>query len=243
MLQPPSHQHTMPPSHPGGYRHLGTGSVDRSVRVQMIIALVAGLVMIAVPLYLWRRPKAEAATERDVKKAATTQEAGGKQLTQLSGAATSGSAEPARELSPPEQASTGRETTLGEPKMVKCSKAGGGKTSPEQCDHQPWFEESLVKAIRDNASCAAVDPKGGTINFVLDVDHKAKKVKVWAGKSGTIKKKGRKEAVGCVARSMPTPDWSQLPHQYQKYQIAVMATYPASESADAPSKKRSRDDR
>lgn len=190
----------------------------------MIIALVAGLVMVAVPLYLWRRPKSDAL---DGKKPASSADGangtpGMTPLTAASGGATPAAPEP-----------TPRGVTVGEPKIAKCKKTGA-KTLPEQCDRQPFFEEALVKAVRDNASCAPMLPSGGTINFVLDVDFKTKKTKVWSGKSGTVKKKAAKEVLGCVGRSIPTPDWTQVPHQHTKYSITLMASYPPSGGAGGP---------
>src|ERR1700761_5663600 len=48
-----------PPSQPSPYRYLGRGGSERPVKLQLIIALVAGLILVAVPLYLWRRPRPE----------------------------------------------------------------------------------------------------------------------------------------------------------------------------------------
>jgi hypothetical protein len=209
---PPS---PLPPSHPS-YRHLGTASVDRSVRVQMIIALVAGLIMVAVPLYLWRRPKAEAATEREARKPVASAESSARVPTALDNPT-------------PSASSTGGAKMpgllLSEPKTVKCS-SGKTKVSPEQCDRQTLFEEALLKAIQENTSCAPEKGGSGSVNFVLDVDHKAKKLRVWAGKTGSMKRAQRKKVVSCVNKALPTPDWAAIAHQHQKYQIAVLATYP-----------------
>ena len=46
----------LPSTPPSPYRQLGSGG-QQPVRVQMIIGLVVGLVLVAVPLYLWRRPE------------------------------------------------------------------------------------------------------------------------------------------------------------------------------------------
>src|SRR6185312_16646993 len=57
MIRPPFP--SSPPSQPSPYRYLGRGGGERPVRLQIIIALVAGLILVAVPLYLWRRPRPE----------------------------------------------------------------------------------------------------------------------------------------------------------------------------------------
>ena len=59
-----------PPSQPSPYRYLGRGGAERPVKVQIIIALVAGLVLVAVPLYLWRRPQPETIPSADAATAA-----------------------------------------------------------------------------------------------------------------------------------------------------------------------------
>src|SRR5437588_317591 len=54
---------SVPPSEPrsasrASFSHLDV-SADRPARLQMIVALILGLVLVAIPLYLWRRPRAE----------------------------------------------------------------------------------------------------------------------------------------------------------------------------------------
>ena len=43
-----------------------------------------------------------------------------------------------------------------------------------------------------------------------------------------------KEVLACVSRAMPSADWSQIPHQHQKYSITLMATYPPSGGTGGP---------
>src|SRR6516165_1150867 len=59
-----------PPSQPSPYRYLGRGGSERPVKLQLIIALVAGLILVAVPLYLWRRPRPEPIPSADAAVAA-----------------------------------------------------------------------------------------------------------------------------------------------------------------------------
>lgn len=221
-----STQPSLPPSEPAHSRHLGAGSRgDRAVRAQLVIALIALLVMVAVPLYLLRRPRVDSPSG----KSPGTDGAKPSAAAGLSPLASGTSA-----LLPPSMAAQPRGLVVGDAKIIRCQKSGH-KVSPEQCDRQPFFEEALVKAIRDNATCVSGAPGGGTVNFVLEIDYKRKKAHTWAGKSGSLKKKPSKEVVSCVNRALAAPpDWAQVPHQQDRYQIAVLATYPLGGSESAP---------
>jgi len=192
------------------------------VRAQLVIALIALLVMLAVPLYLLRRPRVET---RDPKAAASGDNRGN------APAGLSPLAPGTAPAPPPVGSAQPRGLNVGDAKIIRCQK-GNSKVPPEQCVRQPYFEEALVKAIRDNASCVTSSPAGGTVNFVLDIDFKRRKSHAWAGKSGSLKKKTAKEAVSCVNKALPPPpDWAQVPHQHERYQLAVLATYPPSGAA------------
>jgi hypothetical protein len=194
---------TNPPSHPSPYRYLGRGGGERPVRLQMIIALVGGLILVAVPLYLIRRPQPEPIPTADaaVVDAGVNPEAGallnaGKQSIALSAFTT-----------------------------IRCENPGPGKTPPERCDHIHFFEDGLSRAIRDNAVCAPASKTPIQVSYVLEMDFRRKKLNLFSGKSTSVKKERIKELMRCVRRALPTPDWG-IPHQYVKYKINVMATYP-----------------
>jgi hypothetical protein len=197
-----------PPSHPSPYRYLGGGGGERPIRLQIVIALVAGLVLVAVPLYLWRRPRPESIPSAD----AAIADAGA--LTAVAASLPIDAGPPPLEISP--------FTT------IRCQSPGPGKTPPDRCDRVMFFEDALARAIRENAACAPETPAGGTVSFVLDMDFRRKKYTLYAGKSGTIPKSKTKDLVRCVKRSMPTPDWKGIPHQYSRYTVNVVATYPPS---------------
>ena len=188
----------------------------------LLIALVAGLVLVAVPLYLWRRPKPTRAEVTDAGGDAALADAGSlvdAAATALATALDGGTV-------------STNEISLDKVKVVKCQRPGPGRTSPDQCDRQVFFEDALVKAVLENVSCAPKTPKGGTVSFALKVDHKKRSVHLWAGRSGTIRSKRAAPVIECVTRAMPTPDWDTLPHQYTVYTIQLVATYPASEKAE-----------
>lgn len=190
--------------------------------MQLLVALVAGLILVAVPLYLWRRPKGtrvevvDGGAEAGVADAGLPMDAAANLLaTALDGGKVSTN-----------------ELTLDTVKISKCQRPGPGRTSPDQCDRQPFFEEALVKAVLENASCAPKTAKGGTVSFALKVDHKKRSVHLWAGRSGTIRGKKANSVIECVSRAMPTPNWDAIQHSYTVYTIQLIATYPANEKVE-----------
>src|SRR5690348_772829 len=112
-----------PPSQPSPYRYLGRGGGERPVRLQIIIALVAGLILVAVPLYLWRRPKPESIPSAD----AATADAGAPSPDAGTFAGI--------DAGPPSGINLSPFTT------VKCENPGPGTTPPERCDHITFFED------------------------------------------------------------------------------------------------------
>lgn len=191
------------------------------MRVQLTVALLAGLVLVAVPLYLWRRPRsakgesADAGPDASAQTAAMNADAATSPLAILLDAST-----PKNDI------------VLDKVRIIKCQRPGPGKTPPEQCDRQPFFEDALTKAVLENVSCAPKLPKGGTISFAAKIDHKKRTFHLWAGKSGTIRHKRAAQLIECVSRAIPTPNWDSLPHQHSIYTMALQATYPPSEKGN-----------
>jgi hypothetical protein len=185
----------------------------------MILTLLALLVLVAVPLYLWRRPKPIEADRSD----------GG--LPPLA------DAEPA-DAPPPGQPEAGiaggTRASLSEPKTIRCFPATGGRVSQERCDRLTIIENAMVRAIRENAACAPQNPPAFTVSFVLWIDFARKKTHLWAGRSGTLKKRAATDLIRCVERALPEPDWDRISHQYAKYDINVMVSYQGSTSPIVP---------
>lgn len=180
------------------------------MRVQIIIALVAGMILVAVPLYLWRRPKPESIPSAD---AAVAADAG------VADAAPTTPPVFAINAGPPP-------VSLSPFTTIRCQNPGPGKTSPERCDHVTFFEDGLARAIRENTACAPTGKSQVTVSFVYEFDFKTKKTNLFSGKSSSVKKEKVKELLRCVKRALPKPDWPTIPHQYVRYKINVSATYP-----------------
>lgn len=189
----------------------GPGGGDRVVRAQLIIALVLGFTVLAVLLYLLRRPGSSSPGEHDAAagpSASTAAPASQIVRTKI---------EPAKP--PPEK------VKVGAPQHVKCG-ASPRLTGGNLCDSLPFFEQGLAQAIAESADCAPAEREEGSINYVLAVDFRNHDVHLYPGKSGTWRGKQAKKSVECVRRALKAPTWDTLVHQYRYYVIAVLATYP-----------------
>jgi hypothetical protein len=193
-------------------RRLGIGSSggsDRPLRAQVIVALVCAAMLIAVPLYLWRKPSSKATPA-----AASASASGGLQAALKAPAA----AAAARAAPPPR-------LTLGAVQKVRCGATPSASQSEGTlCDTLGPFEEALKKAILTSEECAPKAKTKGSINFVLTIDFARKKLHVFPGASGDWHGKIARRATTCVSNAVKIADWN-IPHQYRHYAIAVLATY------------------
>jgi hypothetical protein len=188
----------------------------------LVVALVAILILLAVPLYLWRRPSAAPITERDAgtaapKGLASVVEAGAAVILDRDAALAS------------------ERVKLGPVQRVRCG-ASPRDTAQEGslCDSLAFFEQALAKAIRDTADCAPRGKEEGSINFVLNVFFTNKNVHVFPGASGKWKGRQARRATECVKRALGQAPWDTITHQYRFYTIAILATYPLPEAIPGP---------
>lgn len=191
------------------------------MRAQLVIALVIGLVLLAVPLYLWRRPSGKENASGDA------------------GAGRDGGGDGARsshaQVTGIDAASVDDGIKLAPVQRVKCSASERAKGQEGNlCDHLPFFEKALVKAIHGTKGCAPRTGKAGTLNYVLTIDFQHRRVGAFPGASGRWKGPQARRATQCVLKSLPAPPWNSIRHQYRYYQIAVMATYPAPGALPGP---------
>lgn len=201
------------------------------MRVQIILALVAALVLVAVPLYLWRRPQPAGIPSAD---AATVADGPGPAATGV-GASLSGG--PGADLSGGAPVLVGAgafpKVEVSPIKTLKCQDPGPGKTPPERCDGVRFFEDGLTRAIKDSAACAPPTKNGFVTSFVLEFHFGKKRSNLFFGKSTTLSKSKRRELLRCVEAALPTPDWDRIPHQHQKYTVNAVVTYPPVDESGA----------
>jgi hypothetical protein len=205
---------TLPPGSPAPLRHLGTSSGPRPLRSPAVLGLIALLVLVALPVYLLRRPKPS-------KPVAVEPAARGD-------AASAISAPLAVSLPPVVETATAKRIALADPKTARCIPKGGGRVTTERCDRLPPFEDALARAIRDNVACAPPAMAPYTVSFVLSLDFDKKSMHLWAGRSGSIKKRLTGDLIRCVEHAIVPPDWETVAHQHQKYDVNVIAAYPGS---------------
>jgi hypothetical protein len=207
------------------------GGIDRVARLQTIAAVVLGLALIAIPLYLWRRPRSESppVTSAVVGSAPGSPfgDAG------LPDAAGSASAEPSVQLS--------------DAKVLECHDTGSKRTRPEDCDHLAAVEKGLATAIGASATClGGTGPGGvgGTLTYVVDASFLRKHHPLEL----SVPRDGRQikglhgaqvgQAVsGCasiVRKSMESVALDGVPHAHARYKVAITATYAAPPAAGTP---------
>jgi hypothetical protein len=206
-------------------RRLGVGASttgDRPLRAQLVVAGVVCVILIAVPLYLLRRPSTPpVASAAPSAASASAQRAAPAPIPVDAGAAV-----------PPKPTERVR---LSPPQRVKCgASAAQARVEGGLCDSLPPVEQALATAIRATADCAPKRKEEGSINFVLNLDFNQRKFHVFPGASGSWRGKLARKAADCATRSMPNLDWGALPHQYRYYWIAVLATYPLPGAAAVP---------
>jgi hypothetical protein len=190
----------------------GSATSDRPIRSQVVVTAAVIVSLVAVPLYLLRRPNP---STNDAAPEKTSLGFGGVIRNELDAGVYPS------------------DVILGPLQRVRCG-ASASQTSGEGglCDGLPLLENALRQAVLGNVDCVARAGKEGSINYVLEADFTQNRLNVFAGKSGQWRGGRAKKAISCVLRSLPPLAWTELAHQHQYYAIAILATYPAAEAAD-----------
>ena len=197
-------------------------------RLQLAVVLSLIAVLIAIPLYLWRRPRAVAddlAAEAEADAAvaiAAPSPSGAPAATSPAGDAEAPGAPLAAALPLPPGLS------LSEPRVTECHDPGPKRTAAKDCDHLLTFERAFAKAIADNAACVPVGASG-VIAFAADVSYQRKKqpVIVSLPREGRTMKPAKTWAACAAAmrKSLSAVTLEDPSHQHSRYRIEVRATY------------------
>jgi hypothetical protein len=177
--------------------------------VQLVVAGVVGLLLVAGGLYLWRRPH----HEPDAGSAAPS--------------ASALAVEDAHGSSALLDAGAPSPVTVSEARILACHDKGSRKTPADQCDHVASIEQALTQAIAQSASCSASSPNGGTIEYVADVSFLRRKVRISLPRGGRSLR-DRKVVGACgaaVREAMDAVALDAAEHEHARYKISVIATY------------------
>jgi hypothetical protein len=204
------------------------GGVDRVARLQTIAAVVLGLALIAIPLYLWRRPRSESPPVTS----AVVGTAPGSPFGDAGASdAGSGPAEPS--------------VSLSDAKVLECHDTGLKRTRPEDCDHLAAVEKGLATAISGAPTCLAAAGAGGagTLTYVVDASflRKHHPIEVSVPRDGRSLKgihgaQAGQAVSGCAAavkKGMESVALDGVPHAHARYKVAITATYAAPPASSA----------
>jgi hypothetical protein len=206
----------MPPSEPtarNSSSFLDIAAVERPTRVPLTVALVLAVVLVAIPLYLWRRPRAGAIDASD------------------------GSASTEPKLAPPKATPTAapppnendEKPLLGAAKVLACS--GTTKRPTETCEHVSEIDRALQEAIEKSALCVPKDSPGGSIVYLVEVNGKRKGVHVTTPRTErTLKSPQTIHACLTAVRHLLT-DQKLEAFTHGHYEASIVATYPALRTA------------
>ena len=204
----------LPPQNPAPLRHLGTSGGPKPLRSPVVLALLAVLVLVALPVYLLRRPKPTKASSIEP-------------LPHVEPSVVATAPDAGLPPSASETASSKR-VALADPKTARCTPKGGGRPTTERCERLPPFEDALARAIRENYACAPPAASAYTVSFVLSVDFDKKSTHLWAGRSGSMKRRSSADLIRCVEHAIVAPEWETVAHQHQRYDVNMIAAYPGS---------------
>ena len=190
----------------------GGGPLDALGRLQTVAALVLGILLFAVPLYLWRRPRAVPSPRSSD---ATPYDA-------------------AHDGSPPPvvlaDAGHPPPLKLADARILECHDKGPSHTAPDQCDHIAAFEKAFADAILASHECVPTDAGVGTLEYVADLSFARKRNPITV----TLPHDGRSYASPRIAKDCLTGVKARLrglplgtfPHAHARYKVALVASYP-----------------
>jgi len=206
--QPPSRP---PPSSSRDHARGGPSSFDVLASFQTIGALLLGILLFAVPLYLWRRPRSTAPSP--------PVDAGLVEAPRGAPPAASASVDAG---SPPP-------VRLSDARVLECHDRGVHRTLADQCDHIQAFERAFGDAIVASHDCVPPDAGTGSIEYVADLSFTRRRSPVTLtlprdGRSFQASKIVRDCAAGVRSRLGAFPV-APLPHAHARYKISLVATY------------------
>ena len=123
--------------------------------------------------------------------------------------------------------------TLSDAKVMECHDPGSRHTPPDQCDHLGAVEKGLAAAIAAAGDCVPPSAAGGNLVYVVDASfaRKRRPIDLLIPRDGRSLKNPRataaavKECSAAVKRGLAGLALDGVPHQHQRYKVAITATY------------------
>jgi hypothetical protein len=191
---------------------------ERASRIQMGIMLVFGLLAVAIPLYLWRRPKTK-----------ETEEA----LAAASASAAK-TAEPPSTLGPIRAPATAASSSppAVEVKVLSCLSKGKRKPG-EECDHVTVMEEAFAKASTDQLGCLSEAMGGESVLLTANVGLPKKRITVTATRPTEKTKlpKAVRKCTTAIREAMLQKDVGSAVHAFNNYRYTALVSVPKKEAA------------
>lgn len=201
---------------------------ERPMRVQMTVALVLGLALVAVPLYLWRRPR----TDGPIAETSVTMP--GVPVTLSSAVMPIGAGgAPGVQGAPgtiiaiaPEQPKP--LVQVSDVRVVSCHDLGPKKISAADCGHVDAVEKAFAAAVRETSTCLTEPSPGATVGYSLDVNFQKRRKRIVSPRDARSIRSAKIIApcVALVRAKLETLALEQIPHDHARYRFMVSATYP-----------------
>jgi hypothetical protein len=175
---------------------------DRPTRGVLVGAVVFGLLLVAIGVYLWRRPHGPLD--------------GGDESAQGVPSASA-----VAEIQPPSP------VTVSDARVLGCHDKGRGTTPAEECDHLAPIEQAMARVIKQAATCVSESSSAGTIEYVADVSFSRHRIRVTLPRAGRSVR-DRKAVHACasaVRDGMQSVPLDGVDHRHARYSISVTATY------------------
>jgi hypothetical protein len=185
---------------------------ERASRLQMGLMLALGLVVVAVPLYLLRRPKFKDGDDP-------------------AAAASSTGSSSSTTARPPDSAVVAPVVRPAAPaievKVVSCTQKGKRKLGDE-CDHVASIEEAFAKSAEESLSCFRELVPGESLVLTANVAMTKKKVTVTAARTTEKTKlpKASRKCVTTIREAIVAKDFSATTHGFAAYKYSVILNVP-----------------
>jgi hypothetical protein len=184
---------------------------DRPARAVLVGAVVFGLTLVGIGVYLWRRPHVPVDGPGEVAQEAPSV-----------GSADDATPAPAAfEVQPPSP------VTLSEARVLGCHDKGRATTLPDECDRLAPVEQALARVIKQAVSCVPDASSSGSIEYVADVSFSRHRIRVTLPRAGRSVR-DRKVVHACasaVRDGMQSVPLDGVDHKHARYSISITATY------------------